>query len=97
MDAIGTVTNLATYTLTILGIVIALIALFGFTAMYRKVQLIAKQIANKRFNDYIETDEFKGLLKVAVEQAFLERTALRLQEEVRDPADQPAFPSGDAA
>ena len=95
MEAIGTVTDLATYTLTILGIIIALVAIFGGAAILRAARATAKQIANKRFDSYMQSPEFKEMVKVRVERSIDERwqriEATRLEEEVRDPADPQPF------
>lgn len=101
MDAIGTVTNLATYTLTILGIILGLVAIVGGVAIWRAARATAKQIANKRFDTYIMTDEFKELVRVKIEQSVQDRwqdtvVVRRLSEELK-PADDPSpFPPGDA-
>jgi hypothetical protein len=109
MDAIGTVTNLATYTLTILGIIIGLVALVGGYAIYRSAKAQAERIANERFDVYIKTDNFKELVKVKIERSINERwqesEGSRLEEEIRDPADPQPFdppppnppPPGEAA
>jgi hypothetical protein len=95
MQAIDTVTNLATYTLTILGIIIGLVAIVGGVAIWRTAKATAKQIANERFDTYIETDEFKELVKVRIERSINERwqqnAGARLAEEQRDPADPQPF------
>lgn len=94
MDAIQTVTNVASYTLTAIGIVIGLVAIFGGVAIWLGAKAAAKQIANKRFDDYMQGDEFKELVKVRVEQAvdrhWQESAGARLVEE-RAPDDPQPF------
>jgi DNA polymerase III sliding clamp (beta) subunit (PCNA family) len=98
MDAIATVTSLTSYTLTILGIFIALLALWGVSAVVRTAKATAKQIANERFKAYIETDEFKELVKERIAKSVDEKwgntfVIRRLAEDEKDPADFSPFPS----
>ena len=100
MDAIGTIIDVATLSLTIIGIFIGLLALFGVMAIVRQAKAQAKQIANKAVTDYIETDVFKALVNSGIDKSVQDRwresvVANRLSEERRQPGDESAFPSGD--
>jgi hypothetical protein len=101
MDAISTVTAISTYTLTILGVIIAILALWGVGALVRAARSAAKQIANARFNAYIESDEFKEMVKVRIEKSVQDRwqntiVVSRLAEDVKAADDPSPFPTGDA-
>jgi hypothetical protein len=86
MDAIGTVTDIATYTLTILGVFIAILALWGVVAIINAARATAKQIANDRFDDYIESKEFSDFVKsridTAVEAKWQENQIGSMEQEV---------------
>jgi hypothetical protein len=101
MDAISTVTAISTYTLTILGVIIAILALWGVGALVRAARSAAKQIANARFNAYIDSDEFKEMVKVRIEKSVQDRwqntiVVSRLAEDVKAADDPSPFPTGDA-
>jgi hypothetical protein len=101
MDAISTVTAISTYTLTILGVIIAILALWGVGALVRAARSAAKQIANARFNAYIESDEFKEMVKVRIEKSVQDRwqntiVVSLLAEDVKAADDPSPFPTGDA-
>ena len=95
MDAIGTVTDVASYTLTILGVFIAILALWGVGMIVKAARDSAKQIANKRLDDYIEGDEFKALLNSRVDEAVrrerLDAIARKLDELSREAEDEAPF------
>ena len=69
MDAIGTVTDIATYTLTILGVFIAILALWGVVAIINAARAAAKQIANERFDAYIGSEDFSNFVKNRIDTA----------------------------
>jgi len=58
MDAIDSLVGLSSFVLTILGIVIGLIAIFGWAVIYAGARGQAKQVANNRMDRYIKTEEF---------------------------------------
>ncbi len=60
MDAIDSLVGLSSLVLTILGIVIGLIAIFGWAVIYAGARGQAKQVANRRFEHYIKTEEFSA-------------------------------------
>lgn len=96
MDAIGTVTDIATYTLTILGFFIAVLALWGVGALVKAARGAAKQIANARWNDYIASEEFNALVNSRIDEAVraqrLDTISRKLEELARDETrDAPPF------
>ncbi len=102
MDAIGTVVDISTYTLTVLGVLIAILAIWGVGALVRTARAQAKQIANKRWDSYIESDEFKALVKSRIDEAVksqkLDAITRKLDELVRDEEeDEPPFDEKGAA
>ena len=101
MDAISTVTAVSTYTLTILGVMIAILALWGVGALVKAARAAAKQIANSRLDSYIQSDEFNDLVKLKIEKSVQEKwlntvVVTRLAEDVKSADDPSPFPSGDA-
>lgn len=96
MDAIGTVTDVATYTLTILGVLIAILAIWGVGALVKAARGAAKQIANERWNSYIKSDEFNALVNSRIDEAVkaqrLDTISRKLEELARDEdKDDPPF------
>ena len=97
MDAIGTITDIATYTLTTLGVIIATLALWGAVQLVRQARYAAKQIANARLTTYMASDEFQAKLKDLVSASVLElwqnnEVPGRLAEAEREPNDPSPFP-----
>ena len=97
IDSVGAITSIASYTLTILGVFIALLALWGVAMIVKAARDAAKQIANSRFNDYIQTDEFKGLVEDRIAKSIKERwqntvVVSMLQEEKPEANDPSPFP-----
>lgn len=95
MDAIGTVTDIATYTLTILGVFIAILALWGVGMIIKAARDTAKQIANERLNAYIESEEFQALIQQRVDEgvrAHWQNRAMQMLEELtRNEGEEPPF------
>ena len=95
MDAIGTVTDIASYTLTILGVFIAILALWGVGMIIKAARDTAKQIANERLNDYIDSDEFAALIQQRVDEgvrAHWQNRAMQMLEELtRKEGEEPPF------
>lgn len=101
IDAISTVLAISSWTLGIIAVFLGIVALWGYAAIKRAAGSEAKQIANERFNAYIETDEFKDLVKAKIEKSVQDRwqntvVVSRLSEEPKMPDDPSPFPSGDA-
>lgn len=97
MDSIGTVTDIASYTLTILGVFIAILALWGVVMIIKAARGAAKQIANSRLDAYIASNEFRDLMVARVDASIkAERQDLllkRLEEVVRGADDPTPFPT----
>ena len=95
MDAISTLLGISQWVLSILALVVGFIAIFGWGVIRNAVLNLAKQIANKRMDAYIKSEEFSDLLSVKIDEAVIrreqDRTAQRLAEEPRTPGEAPAF------
>lgn len=95
MDAIGTVTDIASYTLTILGVFIAILALWGVGMIVKAARDSAKQIADNRLDDYIGSEEFGELLRSRIDKAVkaekLDAISRKLDELTREDEDESPF------
>jgi|TARA_R110002049_G_scaffold149648_3_gene312700 hypothetical protein len=98
MDAIGTITSVSSWALGLLALFIGILALWGYGAIKRAAVEEAKQIANKGLKDYIETDEFKNLVKVRIEKSIEAKWqnthVIKIDEAVKSPGDVSPFPEG---
>jgi hypothetical protein len=101
MDAIGTVTDIASYTLTILGVFIAILALWGVAMIIKAARDAAERIANNRMDDYIAGDDFQALVKERVDKAIAatwqDVQLQRLTETGKPAGDEEPFPAKDDA
>ena len=101
MDAIGTVTDIATLTLTILGVLLAVLAIWGVGMIIKAARDSAKQIANSRFDDYIKSEVFRALVKERVDKAikanWQNEFMKKIEEAVRGEDDPDPFPKKDEA
>lgn len=68
MDAIGTVVDIATYTLTFLGVLIAILAIWGIKEIWERAERAAERIANKRLAAYIQSQEFSDFVKNRIDK-----------------------------
>lgn len=97
IDAIGTVLTVSTWALGIIGFVVAVIALWGWSTLKEGAREKAKQIANERLDSYMASDEFKALMQarvdVAVKAKWQESLLKRLEEAVRTADDEAPFPA----
>lgn len=99
ISAISTVVSVSTWALAIIGIGVALIALWGWTTLKEAARERATKIANDRFDAYIETDEFKEMVKEKITKSVEDRwkntfVVRSLVEEQRSPTDEKSpFPS----
>lgn len=98
MSAIQTVTSVASWTLTIIGIAIALLALWGVTAIIMQARKSAERIANERFDAYIKSDEFKEMVKERISKSVDERwgnafVVSRLSEDKKPAGEASPFPA----
>lgn len=73
MDAIGTVTNVASYTLTFLGVLIAVLAIWGIKEIRERAESAAERIANERLATYITSKEFSAFVKNRIDKAVESR------------------------
>lgn len=73
--AIDTILNLSTYVLTILGVIIALLAIFGYAFIASSARKAAKEVATDAMNSYIKSQEFGDRMQGAVESEVKRRMA----------------------
>lgn len=66
MAAVGTLLNLSMYVLGGLGVIIALIALFGYGVIAKGARDSANKVAIERMDSYIISQEFSDLLERCV-------------------------------
>ena len=83
--------------MTILGVFIAILALWGVAMIIKAARGAAKQIANSRLDDYMASKEFRDLMVARVDASIkAERQDLllkRLEEVVRGADDPTPFPT----
>jgi hypothetical protein len=73
MDAIQTLLSMSQWVLGVLAVLIAILALWGLRAVTRGSAQAAKQIANGRFDTYIECQEFRDLVEEKIDRAIERR------------------------
>lgn len=100
INAIGAVSSIASLALTVLGIGVAVIAIWGWVTITRGAKAAAVSIANKRLDAYILSPEFSDLVRLKVELSIKERwarsiVAERIVEDTSGGDDPPPFPSGE--
>jgi hypothetical protein len=99
--AIDTILNLSTYVLTILGVIIALLAIFGYAFIASSARKAAKEVATDAMDSYIKSQEFADRMQGAVESEVKRRMANKfivanLTEE-QDGGEPDPFPSAEEA
>lgn len=99
IDAIGAISSIASIALTVLGIGVAIIALWGFVSITRAAKATASKIANSRVEAYIKTEEFDRLVREKIELSIKERwsssvVASRIVEESSADDEAQPFPPG---
>lgn len=96
IDAISTTVAVSSFALTIIGLMLGLIAIVGWSALKEAASEKAKQIANKRLDSYMASDEFRLLMQssvdLAVKAKWQDSLLKRLEEVVRSSDDEAAFP-----
>lgn len=94
LSAIDTLLSLSSWVLTILGIVLALIALVGWFTIHNSAVKAARDVAEKRLNEYLEEERFQNMLTEAVERKVTERVAgmLVVSPQARATDDRQVFP-----
>lgn len=98
ISAIDTLLNISTWTLGVLAILLAVIGIVGWGVIRAACIGASKQIANKRFDAYIETEAFQKLVQDRIAKSVEERwgktiVLSRLQEEKPLTGDEPLFPA----
>lgn len=73
--AIDTILNLSTWGLGILGVIIALLAIFGYGFIASSARKSAKEVATKAMSSYIKSQEFADQMQGAVEAEVRRRMA----------------------
>ena len=73
--AIDTILNLSTYVLTILGVIIALLAIFGYAFIASSARKAAREVATDAMDSYIKGQEFADRVQGAVESEVKRRMA----------------------
>lgn len=100
INAINSVVGLSQWTLAILGIFIAILAIIGITLINRNGVKRAEKVANKRLDSYLKSDKFNDLLETTLDrlarerwqQAIIIQGQLRVDE--RPHGENPPFPEG---
>ncbi len=97
ISAIDTLLNMSMWVLAVLGIIIALIAFFGYVAIRGAAVDTAKKVEKRSIDDYIKGDDFLDQLDNAVRDEVKERVKdkiilAHLKEEVEGDEPDP-FPS----
>jgi len=100
IDAISAVVSVSTWALGLIGIAIAIIALWGWSTLKAAARETAEEIANKRFDSYIKTETFLEMVKERIERSVQERwqntiVVSRLSEDVKPLNDPSPFQSGE--
>jgi hypothetical protein len=97
MDAISTILAFSSYTLGLLGLFIAGIALFGYILIKQAATNEAAKIADAKLDVYIKSEDFKKILLERIDRSVESRwqntiVLKSLQEDPRRPDDPNAFP-----
>lgn len=97
INAIDTLLALSSWTLGVLGVVLAGIAVFGWVAIRNAVKSQSEQIANTRLDSYLKSDEFKALLAKKVDESIKAKwqnaiVINGLREDPAPPHDPSPFP-----
>lgn len=95
LQAIDTVTNLASFTLAGLGIVIAILALIGFATVYFGARRLARKVAEVRIKSFIEGEEGERFVHSVIADEVTRQIEQRVFVLVQPDAqkhDGPSFP-----
>lgn len=89
VSSISTVSSVASWTITALGVVAALVAIFGWVAIDKG----AKRVVNQVASHYLSSDKFSKMLeqKVAEAVAQRERSMVAIEDDTTD--DDDPFPA----
>lgn len=69
MSAVSTVMATANVTLVVLAVAIAIFALVGWGVIGKMAKRNAERIANRRFNEYIDTEKFAKIMQSRIDAA----------------------------
>lgn len=101
VSAIDTLLNLSMWTLGVLALVLAFIAVFGWTVIYNAARSRAERVANERLDSYLKGKAFKDELDRKVSRVVKEKLDNRLilanisEDTERDESDPfPPLPQG---
>lgn len=89
LQAVDSITNVASFWLGVLGVGVALFALIGWAAVHAGAGRTAKKVADSRMNDYITSDAAKAIIAAAISDEIARQLASRSFVVVQ-PAEQPA-------
>lgn len=89
LQSIGAVTSLASWTLGILGVVLGLVALFGWAVISKVATSRAKELAGQKVSAYLISDEFAKILdqRVVAAMAARDRAKAATRDVTVDDAD----------
>lgn len=73
--AIDTLLNLSMWGMTILGILVGLIALFGYGLIARSARIAAEKVATEKVESYIKSQEFADQIQRDVKEEVRRRVA----------------------
>lgn len=101
VSAIGILLSLSTWVIGILGFIIALLAIFGYTFIATSAKKAAQKVATSGFDSYIKSQEFEARVESAVRDEVRQRVKdkfilAHIQEEPTGSAETP-FPSAEEA
>lgn len=92
-SAIGTVSSVASWTITALGVLVAIIAIFGWAVIAKASKAAAKKVAHDNVHAYLKSDEFIRLLDDKVEKALINKSIQGYVSGNDDIDDVDPFPS----
>lgn len=101
IGAIETLLSLSTLVISILGLIIAVLAIFGYAFLVREAKRSAKKVANRQLDDYLTSEDVRLLIEGCVEKTVKERMKNAFivnhitQEKDTNPVD--PFPSAEGA
>lgn len=73
VSSISTVSSIASWTLTALGVLVAVIAIFGFAIIVKAARYQARAVANEVVTHYLSSDAFSRMLEQKVAESLAER------------------------
>lgn len=96
MDAVSTIVSLSSWTLAVLGIVLALVSVVGGLIIYKGCVVAAKKAAEKKFDNHCQTSEFlekiERMITSAVDAKFQSGMVPYVHPDARQSTDSNTFP-----